>query len=97
VIYWLLRLCHHMTSPAWTRKSKMRTIEQRDGDGDSVGGEWGDGDDDSMENDEDEDTVLEEDDGWGQEEEEEEEKHVDVTNFLYRLNRRVTPPLPPES
>ena len=40
----------------------------------------------------------------GQEEEEEEEQqhpfqedHVDVTNFLHRLNRSVTPPLRPES
>jgi len=40
----------------------------------------------------------------GQEEEEEEEQqhpfqedHVDVTNFLYLLNRIVTPPLRPES
>ena len=55
-----------------------------------------------MEDDEDEDEVLEEDNGWGQAEEEEEDQqhpfqqdHVDFTNFLHLLNRRVTPPFPP--
>ena len=52
-----------------------------------------------MEDDEEDDEVLEEeDDGWEQEEEEEEEEeqnpfqkdHVDVTNFLYLFNRRVS-------
>jgi hypothetical protein len=74
-----------------------------DGDGDSGGWGGGDDDDDSMEDDEDEDKLLEEDNGSGQEEEEEEEKqdplqedHVDVTNLLQLINRRVTPPLPPD-
>ena len=63
---------------------------------------WND-DDDSLEDDEDEDKVLEEDNGSGLEVEEEEEQqdplqedHVDVTNLLHVLNRRVTPPLPPD-
>jgi hypothetical protein len=53
-----------------------------------------------MEDDHDEDEVLE-DNGWGQEDEEEEEEedqhpfqedHVDVTNWMDLLNRRVTTP-----
>jgi hypothetical protein len=46
---------------------------------------------------------MEEDNGSGLEEEEEEEQqdplwedHVDVTNLFHLLNRRVTPPLPPD-
>ena len=47
---------------------------------------------------------MEEDNGSGQKQEEEEEEqhlfqedHVDVTDFLHLLNRRVTPPLRLES
>ena len=54
-----------------------------------------------MEDDEDEDEVLEDNRSGPEDEEEEDQQdpfqqdHVDVTNFLYFLNRRVTPPSPP--
>jgi hypothetical protein len=70
-------------------------IEQCDGDGEGGGG-GGDGDDDSMDDDENDTEVLEENRSGPEEEEMEEfqdpfqEDHVEVTDFLYLLNRSVT-------